>query len=65
MTDDPKRLTVPVGALLRVRGQLQASKTALAEQQARERAAQLALIQEYKFTISAVCDIYNIPRVHL
>jgi hypothetical protein len=65
MTNDPKRLTVPVGALMKVRGQLQTAKATIAEQQARERAAQLALIQEYKFTISAVCAIYNLSRGHL
>jgi hypothetical protein len=62
MTDDPKHLSVPLGTLLKVRGQLQTARATIAEMLARERAAQLALIQDHRFTISAICVIYGSPR---
>jgi hypothetical protein len=65
MNDDPKRRIGLVGALQKVRGQFKAAKAEIAERDARERAAQLALIEKHNFTLSAVCDIFNLPRGHL
>ena len=53
---------VPVGAMQKVRTQLQAAKAKIAELQARERKAQLALLNDYDFTISAVCAIFDSSR---
>ena len=50
---------VPIGALQKVRAELQAEKAKNAELQARVRKAQLTLLNDYDFTISAVCAIFD------
>jgi hypothetical protein len=44
---------VPVGAMQKVRSQLQAAKVKIAELEKRERDAQLALMQDHRFTVEA------------
>jgi hypothetical protein len=46
----------------KVRAQLQAEKAKVAELRGRVRKAQLALLNEYDFTISAVCAIFDPSR---
>ena len=62
MTNDPKCRNGLVEAVQKLRIQLRTAKAAIAERDARTRAAQLALIEKHDFTISAVCAIFDSPE---